>query len=255
MKPDQSVLLALARINQILPPPFAWCEIPAGSTRLDDAPHAPGSKHLIERFYCARFPITNAQFLEFMRNATLDRWTFSREALRWSMAHPLTYNPDAASDEPRVDVPWYDAVAFCRWLTKLLKLQAPLQIRLPTEHEWQLAASGPDKLRYPWGNTFDAGRCNTQESGWGRLTPVSAYTSGESPFQVRGIAGNVREWCVNPRGENKGKLADTGPRAVRGGSFKLSANAATTHHRTFAPPHTQADDLGFRIVLAAFYIH
>lgn len=254
MTPDQALVHALARINQLLPPPFAWCEIPAGSTRLDDAPDAPGSKHMIERFYCARFPVTNAQFLTFMREATLDRWAFSREALRWSMAHPLTYDPDAATDEPRVNVPWYDAVAFCRWLTRSLRLKAPLQIRLPTEHEWQLAASGPDKWLYPWGETFDSENCNTLDGGHGQLTPVTAYTSGESPFNVRGMSGNIREWCINPRGENKGRLSDTGPRAVRGGSFKLTPNAATTRHRAFAPPHTQADDLGFRIVLAAFYI-
>lgn len=254
MTPDPSLAVLLAQLDKILPPPFAWCEIPAGSTRLDDAPNAPGSKHLIERFYCARFPVTNAQFQVFMQNATLDMWAFSREALRWSMRNPLTYDPDAAPDLPRTQVPWYDAIAFCRWLTKLLRLKPPLQIRLPTEHEWQLAAQGPEKLRYPWGNAFNPRLCNTVESNPSQPALVTTFADGESAYNVRGMSGNVQEWCINPRGENKGKLATPGPRALRGGSFRRDAAAATTTQRTFTLPHTTSDDIGFRIVLAAFYI-
>jgi formylglycine-generating enzyme required for sulfatase activity len=209
---------------------------------------------MLERFYCARYTITNRQFLTFMQQAVLDYWSYSREAFQWCLRHPLTYDPDAPDDEPRTGVCWYDAVAFSRWLSSHLQLRSPLQIRLPTEHEWQLAAQGPEKFNYPWGNTFDASRCNTSESAIGHVRPVTAYESGESDYFVRNASGNVREWCINPLGQNRGRLDTVGARAMRGGSFRLGADAATTTARAFTEPETAADDLGFRIVFAAFYI-
>ena len=55
------------------------------------------------------------------------------------------------ADRPLVGINWYEAVVFTRWAGK----------RLPTEAEWEKAARGTDGHRYPYGNTFDAARCNS----------------------------------------------------------------------------------------------
>ena len=67
------------------------------------------------------------------------------------------------SKDPAENISWFDAVAFCRWLSAL----SGVQVRLPTDWEWQLAASGPgDGLRYSWGERWEDGNANTLESGW-----------------------------------------------------------------------------------------
>jgi formylglycine-generating enzyme required for sulfatase activity len=61
---------------------------------------------------------------------------------------------------PVVGVAWYGANAYCKWLSEL----TGQNYRLPTEAEWEKAARGTDGWLYPWGNQFDALRCNVRVS-------------------------------------------------------------------------------------------
>jgi formylglycine-generating enzyme required for sulfatase activity len=103
-------------------------------------------------------------------------------------------------DHPVVGVSWYEAVAYCRWLTEALQAAGALDesevVRLPTEAEWEKAARGEHARRWPWGDDFDPAWAITGESGLRRTTPVGKYSpAGDSPYGAADIAGNVWEWC------------------------------------------------------------
>jgi hypothetical protein len=121
-------------------------------------------------------------------------------------------------NHPAANVSWYDAVAFCQWLS----VRSGHQVRLPTEWEWQQAATGGDPAnKYPWGAEWDSRCANTNESSLNRTTAVGMYPHGASSVGALDLSGNVWEWCVKEYGapERVG-LTGTAPRAVRGGSLR-----------------------------------
>lgn len=90
-----------------------------------------------------------------------------------------------APNHPVVGVSLFDAREYCRWAG----------LRLPTEAEWEIAASGRERHRpYPWGNEFDKRQCNTLQSGLLRTTPVDTYPDGVSPYGCYDMIGNVLEF-------------------------------------------------------------
>lgn len=135
---------------------------------------------------------------------------------------PAAVSLQAGDDFPRTDVSWYEAVAFCRWLTEKALILHPSgtsdhwEIRLPSEQEWQRAAQGNDGREYPWGNRFDKARANTFESGIGAATPVTRFTGGASPFGVMDMCGNVWEWCLTDLNTGSRDTSVNGPRMLRG---------------------------------------
>ncbi len=84
--------------------------------------------------------------------------------------------------KPVVWVSHKDAKAFAGWYG----------MRLLTDYEWQYAAGGTEKYRYPWGDRYDGLKCN--DTGEETLTPVDAYPEGASPFGLCDLCGNAHEW-------------------------------------------------------------
>jgi formylglycine-generating enzyme required for sulfatase activity len=146
-------------------------------------------------------------------------------------------------------VSWFDATAFCRWLSARLGAE----VRLPDEWEWQWAAqSARPEYAYPWGPEWRDGLANTYESGIGRTTAVGMHPGGRSLQGVYDLAGNVWEWCRNQY-ENPGDTdpGGDGSRVLRGGSWNDGRDSARAGNRDDYHPDGRVDDLGFRVVCSS----
>jgi formylglycine-generating enzyme required for sulfatase activity len=204
-------------------------------------------------YYIAKTPVTNAQYAAFVQATGHD------PPGDWQQKQP----PSDRQEHPVVKVSWHDAAAYCRWLAE----KSGRTYRLPTEAEWEKAARGPEGLIYPWGNAWEAGRCNTEEDGKGGTTPVGAYPDGASPYGVLDMAGNVWEWTISLWGENWEKpafgypydsadgredvtAADKILRVVRGGSFFNDQFSARCAVRSRNLPYFRLSSNGFRIVVS-----
>jgi len=225
-------------------PLLEWCEVPAGTVTVE------GKVYRVAPFLMSKYPVTDAQFQPFIE--ALDG--FYSDAC-WSGLPPEVRPTEPGvqrwplPDHPREHVSWYDALAFCRWLSR----RTGLPIRLPTEQEWQRAAQGDDGRVFPWGNYYDdTSRCNTRETGLARTTPVGQFPKGVGAYGVHDLAGNVWEWCLNEY-ENPSRIAVGGTKArvLRGGSWFSIHDAAQNTVRYFALPHTRDFDVGFRLVCSA----
>jgi formylglycine-generating enzyme required for sulfatase activity len=256
-------------VSHILPPPFEWCVVPAGEVTVRFTPRARAAAP-VGTFSISKYPITNSQYQVFVNAQDGYRspawWEYSDEARLWRRENkqPQITAFDGG-DLPRTKVTWYEAVAFCRWLTNGLKAPIPAvgeslaeaaarrthQIMLPTEQQWQRAAQGDDGREYPWGNQFDETCCNTTASNIGKATVVTEYPCGISPFGVMDMAGNVWEWCLSEWGTSEVSLTATRARVLRGGSWGNAPHSASTISRYRDLPTYGYDIYGFRIVALA----
>lgn len=174
---------------------------------------------------------------------------------------------------------WYDAIAFCRWLTEKVKVAVEVkaegwetrlpkevaggrdwQITLPTEQQWEKAACGQHAgWQYPWGEKYISGHANIDElnskAGAHYLPKTGAvgmYPQGASPWGVLDMSGNVWEWCLNEYAEPaKTQEAGDAPRVLRGGSWFDYVETAAARWRSRNFPGIRGDDVGFRVVLAS----
>ena len=146
---------------------------------------------------------------------------------------------------------WFDASAFCHWLGR----RFGGDIRLPTEFEWQLAATGGDPERtYPWGPEWDPKqepcRANTFESELRHVTAVGCYPAGKSAAGLFDMAGTVWEWCLNEF-DNPDTIefhTPHRPRVVRGGSWLTGQADARCANRARVKPSSRNRHFGFRVV-------
>jgi formylglycine-generating enzyme required for sulfatase activity len=242
----------MTQVEDILPPPFAWCEVTAGKVTLKKGGYVRAyvKEFDVKRFAIAKYPITNAQFQVFVdaRDGYADSkwWDYSETAKAWRQNNHVLQTAFAGDDHPRTNVSWYEAIAFCRWLSA----KTELNISLPSEQQWQRAAQGDDGRAYPWGNTFDKSRCNVKGSGNKQTSPVTQYEGkGESPFGVVDMIGNVWEWCVTKYQTGGAKLDGEVVRSLRGCSWSDGAAIYfRADYRHCGLPFMAENDRGFRIV-------
>ena len=137
-------------------------------------PEVSGSIVRIDSFLINTYPVTNAQYYEFLINSGYRPTDTSRYLRHWQSG----MFKQGQDKYPVVYVSYEDIMAYTKWAEK----------RLPSQAEWQLAAQGPDKRKWPWGDEFHGTFCN---NSFGRQTPVDAFTKGQSPYGAIDMVGNI----------------------------------------------------------------
>ena len=158
-------------------------------------------------------------------------------------------------DQPVVSVSWFEAIAYCEWLTAL----SGRPYRLPTEAEWERAArGGVEGALYTWGDEPPLARPDYLRR-WGGVVSGPRRVAEEPPnaFGIFDLGENVHEWCAdwyskdfypispdrNPAGPPSGER-----RASRGGSWRHHIKVSRCAARSSIPPSFQYADYGFRVV-------
>jgi formylglycine-generating enzyme required for sulfatase activity len=158
---------------------------------------AEGLKVKMRRFFIDKYPVTNAQFALFLKKSGYKPGNPANFLKHWINGKP----PAGQENHPVIWVSLEDAEAYARRAGK----------RLPTEIEWQYAAQGLDGRLYPWGNEFEASRCNNK---LGQTTAVDFFPAGASPFGVLDLVGNV--WQLTSDVYDNGAYAYV---TIKGGSY------------------------------------
>jgi formylglycine-generating enzyme required for sulfatase activity len=233
----------------------------------------------VTSFELARYPVTNAQYKFFMDdsgyNPNAPWWDEAGQTwlLRDDHAidglqqgrdhkeHPeYWYSKQfgiACPNHPVVGISWYEAMAFCRWLTQHQHYNPEgYWYTLPSEAEWEYAARRITRRTYPWGDDVpDAERANFGYI-YKSTNPVGCFVAGKTPEEgIHDLAGNVQQWLSTiwmsyPYNANDGREHVFSPesRVSRGGDWiniSLFSRAST---RSGEPPETHDINQGFRLV-------
>jgi iron(II)-dependent oxidoreductase len=256
--------------------------VPGGSFRLGATPDAPfvfdNEKwaHPVEvaPFRVARAPVTNAEFAAFVGDGGyLARDYWSHPGWRWrtrtGAQQPVYWRRvdggwlrrhfdrmvPLEPHAPALHVTWFEAEAYCNWAKR----------RLPTEAEWELAASaeprgtgvGTAKRRYPWGDAPPEPALANLDAGAMGCVDVAAFAAGDSAFGCRQMIGNVWEWTATPFYPHPGFVIDfpykeySAPwfgyrKVLKGGCWATRPRFAHNTLRNFFPPHRNDVFAGFR---------
>jgi len=258
------------------------------------ADEKPSHSVYVSEFSIGKYPVTNQEFKAFVDGKGYENRAFwSQDGWHWRTGEwksDLSYIVDESTrksfqewlarrpvelrnrpfywDDPQwnganlpvVGVTWFEAEAYCLWLSQITRKN----FRLPTEAEWEKAARGSDGRLWSWGSTWDAQACNTSDEAGleklSRTSPVGIYPQRVSPCGAQEMLGNVWEWCSDwhlkdiyqirvgqevkdPQGPRQGKA-----RVLRGGSWYLDRIDARCAYRLRLAPDFFLDRVGFRLV-------
>lgn len=262
-------------VNVVSPYTGQMIYIPAGAFLMGNNGSEPYSysnelpQHSVDLagYYITKHEVTRSQYRAFMEAGGYTTQAYwSDDGWNWKVANSRT-EPEywAASqnwgtppgtftqtdNHPVVGVTYYEAEAFCNWVGG----------HLPTEAQWEKAArwDGSHPNVYPWGDAWDAEKCNNYEdtnpAGGGyqhyQTAPVGSYPDGVSPYGCLDMAGNVWEWCQDwykSYPESTSPFDDTNVRRViRGGGWFDQVDYSRSAFRLGTIPNlTNGSDVGFR---------
>jgi len=194
-------------------------------------------------FFIAQREVTVAEFTRF---AQAEKWNVDPRALSGPPDHPVTF------------VSWPDALAYCRWLESTLKasLTGGWRVTLPSEAQWEKAARGADRRRYPWGDQPRQDRANFGAAG---TAPAGKLACPECAYGLSDMAGNVWEWTRSPlqpypydESDDRTGLDRDALWVMRGGGFADAPQLVRTTTRGAADPGARRPFIGFRVVITRF---
>lgn len=175
---------------------------------------------MLPAYRVGKYPVTNRQYEYFIAETRIE----VPRQLGWDGQRP----PRDREQQPVSGVTWYEALAYCDWLSK----KSGRPYALPNEAQWEKACRGGARCRYPWGDSFEAARCN---QGRESVAPVDAYQA-QNGFDLFDLVGNIRQWTCTiweqvetarpspypwqEDGRNNLRANSETPRVLRGGSLK-----------------------------------
>ncbi len=206
------------------------------------------------------YQVTNKQYKEFVDETGHEiPYSDDENSKQYSWDKSKCTYPEGLENHPVVFVSYDDAIAFCKWRSEKEKIE----VRLPTEEEWEKAARGRDGREYPWGNEFDFNKLNCADyhvkkelrnyDEWKKefrdgffeknktrtlTTEVGKFTDSTSPFGCYDMAGNVWEWTSSKYAENSFVL--------RGGSWIFISSRYRCAYRLDNEPFNRLNSIGFR---------
>lgn len=194
--------------------PAGWCWIGGDAATPDSLP---GRRIWIDGFILNRFPVTTAEYLDFLNDLVargrepeaIVACPKAQRSLAQGGDEPAFLRDDAGSfilppdregmrwrpDWPVVLVDWYGAMAYAGWLAQ----RTGRPFRLPDELEREKATRGVDGRLLPWGYAVEPTFAQVVDSSPDEPSRegVGGHPFDESPYGVRGLAGNTRDWCAN----------------------------------------------------------
>lgn len=260
-------VITLPRVGEVDPEdvfiPAGWCLV--GDPQAPDG--LPRRRLWIDAFHMRRNPVTIQEYLDFLRDcdpaqreALRPRHIDGSLPLRWSGSAPTTaaaLDPPMNGQVPITHINIACVTAFIAWV----QARTGLRWRLPHDLEWEKSARGVDGRLFPWGDFLDPTWCRMVQSDRAGVSvvPIDAYPTDESPYGVRGLAGNVRDWCANAyqrlslpaetlRLQPQVAVFDEPLRMVRGGSWSSNPEYCRLGSRFVWRSQEGHSGLGFRLV-------
>lgn len=243
------VLLGRAKRHELH---IEWKDVPEGMILIPGGPFlAPDSTRLarmkpydLPDFAIGEFPVTLREYARFLDALSPEErlrrsphvrnqppW-LTKQRGQWVIADDVIEGDGKKRvprgrelDLPVMDVNWFDALAYAKWLSR----ETGVEYRLPTSLEWDKAARGVDGRPFPMALRFDPALAKLRESRpeASQPEPVGAFPSDVSPYGVRDLLGGVHDWTAStvsgvpaPNAEEESSPETQGEQAnVRGGSW------------------------------------
>lgn len=160
-----------------------------GSAAAQGGPGNESPEHevFLPAYRIGKYPVTNAQFEEFVQETS--------RLVTPNMGWDGQRAPKDCLDHPVVGVTFFDAIAYCQWLSG----KTGRKYTLPNEAQWEKACRAGGQTLYPWGDEFEAGRCN---HGGTALASVNAFPA-QNEFGCFDLVGNMHQWTCSLWGEKR----------------------------------------------------
>lgn len=241
--------------------------VPAGRTaitmRINDEPGCPEVDFDTEPYLLARFPITNEDYQLFVDAGAYDEpdhwpepvWPHLINFKDLTGAPGPRYWRDGRHDRrlarhPVVGISWYEAATYAAWAGYRLPTEAEWQVAAT----WQLAADASTIRRYPWGDALDLECCNIWASGHAGTLSVDACPAGAAPNGVQQLVGNTWEWvdadfeCTDDT--DRPIIGESVLKCIRGGAYDTYFPwQATGRFRSGVPALARCHNVGFRCAM------